>query len=80
MLLGFSFIPIILIICRRRAVSKQYTQFCKEIIKSAPGTDTEDWESIVIKLNSYMYENKIWNNKYFFLTVGVASNHLEYAF
>lgn len=53
-------------ICRERAVSKQYTLFRKETIESAPGTETEEWEAIVINLNSYMYENKLWNNRYFF--------------
>ncbi|CAI4050864.1 hypothetical protein SUVZ_14G0040 [Saccharomyces uvarum] len=66
MFLGLCFAPFILMICRKHAISKQYTRFCKEIIKSAPGTDSEDWESIVINLNSYMYENKLWNNRYFF--------------
>lgn len=61
--------PIHMMIYRKRAISKQHTQFCKEIIKSVPGTDIEDWEPIVINFNSYMYENKLWNNEYFFLTV-----------
>ncbi|CAI4057998.1 hypothetical protein SUVZ_02G6370 [Saccharomyces uvarum] len=58
--------PINMMIYRKHVVSKQYTRFCKEIIKSVPGTDIEDWEPIVIKFNSYMYENKLWNNEYFF--------------
>ncbi|CAI1691901.1 hypothetical protein SEUBUCD646_0N00100 [Saccharomyces eubayanus] len=53
-------------ISRERTFSKQYTRFCKEMIESAPGTDTEDWEFIVANLNSYMYENRLWNNKHFF--------------
>ncbi|CAI4065446.1 hypothetical protein SUVZ_09G0010 [Saccharomyces uvarum] len=66
MLEALFFLPIVLLICRKRAVSKQYTQFCKEIIKSAPGTDDEDWEPILINFNSYMYGKKLWKTKHMF--------------
>lgn len=60
------FLPLILIIGRKRAISKQYTQFCKEIINHAPGTDDEDWEPVLINFNSYMYENKLWKTEHMF--------------
>ncbi|EHN00649.1 Cos6p [Saccharomyces cerevisiae x Saccharomyces kudriavzevii VIN7] len=53
-------------LCRRRAVSKQLTQFSKEIIANSPGTDVENWKTIAANLNSYMYENKLLKTKYFF--------------
>ncbi|CAD6628956.1 BJ4_G0000020.mRNA.1.CDS.1 [Saccharomyces cerevisiae] len=51
---------------RRRALSKQHTQFSKEITKNPPSSDPHDWEVIAANLNSYFYENKTWNTKYFF--------------
>ncbi|CAI4055373.1 hypothetical protein SUVZ_16G4630 [Saccharomyces uvarum] len=66
---GLPLIPFILFVCHRRAFSKQLTQFCKEIIKNAPGIHIKDWELIVLNFNSYMYENKFWNNECFFFDV-----------
>lgn len=51
---------------RRRALSKQHTQFSKEITKNTPSSDPHDWEVIAANLNSYFYENKAWNTRYFF--------------
>ncbi|CAI4700951.1 CPI_1c_G0043220.mRNA.1.CDS.1 [Saccharomyces cerevisiae] len=51
---------------RARSLSKQLTQFCKEITKNPPSSDPHDWEVIAANLNSYFYENKTWNTKYFF--------------
>ncbi|CAI4982045.1 BAD_HP_G0051870.mRNA.1.CDS.1 [Saccharomyces cerevisiae] len=59
----------LLVICglsRKRSLSKQLTQFCKEITKNTPSLDTHDWEVVAANLNSYLYENKAWNTKYFF--------------
>ncbi|CAI4498456.1 ADQ_G0022870.mRNA.1.CDS.1 [Saccharomyces cerevisiae] len=44
---------------------KQLTQFCKEITKNTPSSDPHDWEVVAANLNSYFYENKAWNTKYF---------------
>ncbi|CAI4613867.1 BFH_collapsed_G0034810.mRNA.1.CDS.1 [Saccharomyces cerevisiae] len=59
----------LLVICglsRKRSLSKQLTQFCKEITKNTPSSDPHDWEVVAANLNSYLYENKAWNTKYFF--------------
>jgi hypothetical protein len=47
-------------------LTNQLTQFSKEIVEHAPGTDTHDWETVAANLNSYFYENKAWNTEYFF--------------
>ncbi|CAD6650392.1 XXYS1_4_G0023550.mRNA.1.CDS.1, partial [Saccharomyces cerevisiae] len=49
-----------------RSLSKQLTQFCKEITKNTPSSNSRDWEVVAANLNSYLYENKAWNTKYFF--------------
>ncbi|QHS75600.1 DUP/COS family protein [Saccharomyces paradoxus] len=64
--LGPIFLPVIHVLSRKRSLSKQLTQFSKEIAKNTPGTHTHDWEVIAINLNSYFYEIKAWNTKYFF--------------
>ncbi|CAI4045462.1 hypothetical protein SKDZ_11G3110 [Saccharomyces kudriavzevii ZP591] len=66
LILSLFFLPLIQMSCRRRAVSKQLTQFSKEISANSPATDVESWETIAANLNSYMYENKLWKTKYFF--------------
>ncbi|CAI4387144.1 BBM_1a_G0025450.mRNA.1.CDS.1 [Saccharomyces cerevisiae] len=63
---GLIFAPFIHFLFRKRALSKQLTQFSKEIIKYTPGTDIHDWEVIATNLNSYLYENKAWHTKYLF--------------
>ncbi|CAI5009391.1 ATV_HP_G0148940.mRNA.1.CDS.1 [Saccharomyces cerevisiae] len=51
---------------RRRALSKQHTQFSKEVTENTPSSDPHDWEVVAANLNSYLYENKAWNTRYFF--------------
>ena len=51
---------------RERSLSKQLTQFCKEITENTPSSDPHDWEVVAANLNSYLYENKAWNTRYFF--------------
>ncbi|CAI4410088.1 BPK_collapsed_G0012570.mRNA.1.CDS.1 [Saccharomyces cerevisiae] len=63
---GPIFLLFIRELSRERSLSKQLTQFCKEITKNTPCLDTHDWEVVVANLNSYLYENKAWNTKYFF--------------
>ncbi|CAI4579881.1 CIH_collapsed_G0039690.mRNA.1.CDS.1 [Saccharomyces cerevisiae] len=63
---GPTFLLFIRGLSRERSLSKQLTQFCKEITKNTPSLDTHDWEVVVANLNSYLYENKAWNTKYFF--------------
>ena len=62
--------PIFLLVIRepsrKRSLSKQLTQFCKEITKNTPSSDTHNWEIVAANLNSYLYENKAWNTRYFF--------------
>ena len=53
-------------IFRERTLGKQVSQFSKEIIKNTPGTDIENWERVAENFNFYLYENKLWNTKYFF--------------
>ncbi|AJR68043.1 ADI_G0015050.mRNA.1.CDS.1 [Saccharomyces cerevisiae] len=64
--LGPIFVLVICGLSRKRSLSKQLIQFCKEITKNTPCLDTHDWEVVVANLNSYLYENKAWNTKYFF--------------
>ncbi|CAI4498913.1 AMP_1a_G0023550.mRNA.1.CDS.1 [Saccharomyces cerevisiae] len=79
--LGLIFAPFIHFLFRKRALSKQLTQFSKEIIKYTPGTDTHDWEVVAANLNLYFYENKVWNTKYFFfLMLRTAKKHSEQLF
>ncbi|EDN62890.1 conserved protein [Saccharomyces cerevisiae YJM789] len=61
----------VLVICglsRKRSLSKQLIQFCKEITENTPSSDPHDWEVVAANLNSYFYENKVWNTKYFFFS------------
>ncbi|GMC28428.1 unnamed protein product [Saccharomyces cerevisiae] len=64
--LGPIFLLVICGLSRKRSLSKQLTQFCKEITKNTPSLNTRDWEVVAANLNSYLYENKAWNTKYFF--------------
>ncbi|CAI4971364.1 CGH_3_HP_G0012910.mRNA.1.CDS.1 [Saccharomyces cerevisiae] len=64
--LGPIFVLVICGLSRKRSLSKQLTQFCKEITKSTPSSDPHDWEVVAANLNSYLYENKAWNTRYFF--------------
>ncbi|AJU68140.2 Cos7p [Saccharomyces cerevisiae YJM541] len=64
--LGPIFVLVICGLSRKRSLSKQLIQFCKEITKNTPCLDTHDWEVVVANLNSYLYENKAWNTKNFF--------------
>ncbi|CAI6831026.1 ANM_collapsed_G0040160.mRNA.1.CDS.1 [Saccharomyces cerevisiae] len=66
--LGPFFVLVIFRLSRKRSLSKQLTQFCKEITKNPPSSDPHDWEVITANLNSYFYENKAWNTKYFFFS------------
>ncbi|CAD6640748.1 XXYS1_4_G0023650.mRNA.1.CDS.1 [Saccharomyces cerevisiae] len=63
---GPFFVLVIHALFRKGFLSKQLTQFCKEITKNTPSLDTHDWEVVAANLNSYLYENKAWNTKYFF--------------
>ncbi|CAI5204131.1 BTE_HP_G0004900.mRNA.1.CDS.1 [Saccharomyces cerevisiae] len=59
----------VLVICglsRKRSLSKQLIQFCKEVTENTPSSDPHDWEVVAANLNSYLYENKAWNTRYFF--------------
>ncbi|CAI4486128.1 BAL_1a_G0022480.mRNA.1.CDS.1 [Saccharomyces cerevisiae] len=64
--LGPFFVLVICGLSRKRSLSKQLIQFCKEITKNTPSSDPHDWEVVAANLNSYFYENKAWNTKYFF--------------
>ncbi|ONH79492.1 Protein COS7 [Saccharomyces cerevisiae] len=64
--LGPFFVLVIFRLSRKRSLSKQLTQFSKEITKNPPSSDPHDWEVITANLNSYLYENKAWNTKNFF--------------
>ena len=64
--LGSIFVPVTAVLSYRRSLSKQLTQFSKEIAKTTPGRHIHDWEVIATNLNSYFYANKAWNTKYFF--------------
>ena len=63
---GPIFLLFIRELSRKRSLSKQLTQFCKEITKNTPSSDPHDWEVVAANLNSYLYENKAWNTRYFF--------------
>ncbi|CAI4960509.1 BAD_HP_G0036790.mRNA.1.CDS.1 [Saccharomyces cerevisiae] len=63
---GPVFVLVIFRLSRKRSLSKQLIQFSKEITKNPPSSDPHDWEVITANLNSYFYENKAWNTKYFF--------------
>ena len=63
---GPIFVLFIRELSRERSLSKQLTQFCKEITKNTPSSDPHDWEVVAANLNSYLYENKAWNTRYFF--------------
>ncbi|GAX68590.1 endosomal protein involved in turnover of plasma membrane proteins [Saccharomyces cerevisiae] len=65
---GPVFVLVIFRLSRKRSLSKQLTQFCKEITKNTPSSDPHDWEVVAANLNSYFYENKAWNTKYFFFS------------
>ncbi|CAI4662983.1 BBM_1a_G0038950.mRNA.1.CDS.1 [Saccharomyces cerevisiae] len=69
---GLIFAPFIHFLFRKRALSKQLTQFSKEIIKYTPSSDPHDWEVVAANLNSYLYENKVWNTKYFFFNAMIC--------
>ncbi|CAI6609899.1 BBF_HP2_G0031400.mRNA.1.CDS.1 [Saccharomyces cerevisiae] len=60
------FLPNIYSFSHKSVLTNQLTQFSKEIVEHAPGTDTHDWETVAANLNSYFYENKAWNTEYFF--------------
>ncbi|CAI4291441.1 CEI_1a_G0004720.mRNA.1.CDS.1 [Saccharomyces cerevisiae] len=64
--LGPIFVLVICGLSRKRSLSKQLIQFCKEITENTPSSDPHDWEAVAANLNSYLYENKAWNTKYFF--------------
>ncbi|CAI4650266.1 BDF_1d_G0039420.mRNA.1.CDS.1 [Saccharomyces cerevisiae] len=64
--LGPFFVLVICGLSRKRSLSKQLIQFCKEITKNTPSSDPHNWEIVAANLNSYLYENKAWNTKYFF--------------
>ncbi|CAI4412047.1 BAM_G0013650.mRNA.1.CDS.1 [Saccharomyces cerevisiae] len=64
--LGPFFVLVICGLSRKRSLSKQLIQFCKEITENTPSSDPHDWEVVAANLNSYFYENKAWNTKYFF--------------
>ncbi|CAD6640537.1 BJ4_G0024130.mRNA.1.CDS.1 [Saccharomyces cerevisiae] len=66
LVLGPIFLLVIREPSRKRSLSKQLTQFCKEITKNTPSLNTRDWEVVAANLNSYLYENKAWNTRYFF--------------
>ncbi|CAI4768042.1 AKH_1a_G0046660.mRNA.1.CDS.1 [Saccharomyces cerevisiae] len=65
---GPVFVLVIFRLSRKRSLSKQLIQFCKEITKNTPSSDPHDWEVVAANLNSYFYENKAWNTKYFFFS------------
>ncbi|CAI4356596.1 BAP_1a_G0010880.mRNA.1.CDS.1 [Saccharomyces cerevisiae] len=64
--LGPFFVLVICGLSRKRSLSKQLIQFCKEITENTPSSDPHDWEVVAANLNSYLYENKAWNTRYFF--------------
>ncbi|CAH1829342.1 unnamed protein product [Saccharomyces cerevisiae] len=66
--LGPFFVVVICGLSRKRSLSKQLIQFCKEITGNTPSSDPHDWEVVAANLNSYFYENKAWNTKYFFFS------------
>ncbi|AJV42798.1 Cos5p [Saccharomyces cerevisiae YJM1381] len=64
--LGPFFVLVICGLSRKRSLSKQLIQFCKEVTENTPSSDPHDWEVVAANLNSYLYENKAWNTRYFF--------------
>ncbi|CAI4564995.1 AIC_G0031110.mRNA.1.CDS.1 [Saccharomyces cerevisiae] len=64
--LGPIFVLVICGLSRKRSLSKQLIQFCKEVTENTPSSDPHDWEVVAANLNSYLYENKAWNTRYFF--------------
>lgn len=54
-----------------RALSKLFTQFSQGITRNRPRTATHDVEVVARNLNSYFYENKVWNTNLFFRCCGV---------
>ncbi|CAI4941032.1 CRE_HP_G0030790.mRNA.1.CDS.1 [Saccharomyces cerevisiae] len=64
--LGLLLLPVIHLLSRKRSLSKQLIQFCKEVTENTPSSDPHDWEVVAANLNSYLYENKAWNTRYFF--------------
>ncbi|CAI4636568.1 BAL_1a_G0038640.mRNA.1.CDS.1 [Saccharomyces cerevisiae] len=70
--LGPFFVLVICGLSRKRSLSKQLIQFCKEITKNTPSSDPHDWEVVAANLNSYFYENKAWNTKYFFFNAMIC--------
>ncbi|CAI4287562.1 CCN_G0004870.mRNA.1.CDS.1 [Saccharomyces cerevisiae] len=64
--LGPIFVLVICGLSRKRSLSKQLIQFCKEITKNTPSSDPHNWEIVAANLNSYLFENKAWNTRYFF--------------
>ncbi|CAI6403196.1 ALI_HP2_G0004850.mRNA.1.CDS.1 [Saccharomyces cerevisiae] len=70
--LGPIFVLVICGLSRKRSLSKQLIQFCKEITENTPSSDPHDWEVVAANLNSYLYENKVWNTKYFFFNAMIC--------
>ncbi|CAI4517448.1 BBL_G0022710.mRNA.1.CDS.1 [Saccharomyces cerevisiae] len=70
--LGPIFVLVICGLSRKRSLSKQLIQFCKEITENTPSSDPHDWEVVAANLNLYFYENKVWNTKYFFFNAMVC--------
>ncbi|CAI7256256.1 ATV_collapsed_G0039600.mRNA.1.CDS.1 [Saccharomyces cerevisiae] len=70
--LGPIFVLVICGLSRKRSLSKQLIQFCKEVTKSTPSLDTHNWEIVAANLNSYLYENKAWNTRYFFFNAMIC--------
>ncbi|CAI4063305.1 uncharacterized protein SKDI_08G0020 [Saccharomyces kudriavzevii IFO 1802] len=66
MFLGPVLSPLTPMTFHEHALSKQFTQFSKEIIKSSPGIHVDDWEATAANFNSFMHENRLWNTEYFF--------------
>ncbi|CAI4034560.1 hypothetical protein SMKI_11G0050 [Saccharomyces mikatae IFO 1815] len=64
--LGLAFLPCSHLLFRKRALSKQLTEFSKIITRNAPGTNADDWKNVAASLNSYLYESKAWNTRHFF--------------
>ncbi|CAI4589753.1 AQG_2a_G0031570.mRNA.1.CDS.1 [Saccharomyces cerevisiae] len=64
--LGPIFVLVICGLSQKRSLSKQLIQFCKEVTENTPSSDPHDWEVVAANLNSYLYENKAWNTRYFF--------------
>lgn len=61
-----AILPVVQIQYSKYTLSNQLTQLSKEIIKSAPGAYSADWDAVAIHFNSYLYENKAWKTAHFF--------------